>query len=344
MKRLKNATCKEIDATLSHWTVPRIPESIRIKLKMPESGFNVVYMRYWLEKSFALTRHTGERAELELVILDWLYNLVRTNIKKGWVFELEDVITLGYADCLGYAKLLCYLGQRLALDIGIVEVIVDNGGRYTPHYINLFRLSDSGRRFVDMWYGSTDIKHKRIGAQVKESGKWRIKDLDWDELERVEDIKSLPQDTIQGITCYIIGNRHLEAGIGGLGGELDKAIEQYNLAIKLYPNARFYYNRAVAYENKGNEREARRDYARAFKDEASIARVLAREHEEIISLMELDRKGIELKEQEIYLLHKGFITGQEVTIEAIAKQYKISLNKVRRLVGDIEAKLKRPQS
>lgn len=329
---------------LSRWTVPLIPESMRIKLKIPEAEFNAVDLGHWSEKRFTLTRRTEERVELELAILGWLCNLVRTNIKRGRIFELKDIITLGYADCLGYAKLLRYLGERFALDIGIIEVIIDNGGRYTPHYINLVRLSNGGQRFVDMWYGSTDIKHQRIGAQVKESGKWRIKDLDWDELQRAEDIKGLPEKAIDGITYYVIGNRHLEAGIGGLAGELDKAIEYYDLAINLYPNARFFFNRAVAYENKGEEWQARRDYARALKDEASIARVLAREHEEVTRLMELDRQGIEPREQEVYLLHKGFITGEQVPIKTVARQYQISPDKVRGLASDIEAKLGKFQS
>ncbi len=342
-KKLRDDTYKDIDAALACWTVPRLPESIRIKLNIPEAEFNVTDRRRWLGR-LALTRSAEERAELELAILDWLYYLVRANIKRGRLFELDDVITLGYADCLGSAKLLCYLGERFALDIGIVEVIIDNGGRYTPHYINLVRLSHDRWRFVDMWYGSTDIRHRRIGTQVKERGKWRIKDLDWDELESVEDMKGLPQGAIDGVTYYIIGNHHLEAGINGLEGELDKAIGYYDLAIKLYPNARFYFNRAVAHENRGKEWKARRDYARAFKDEVNLARVLAREHEEVIRLMELDSQGIEVQEQEIYLLYKGFITGEQVSIETIAKQYQIPVDKVRELVSDIETKLRASQS
>ncbi|MFC2002625.1 hypothetical protein ACFLV4_01580 [Chloroflexota bacterium] len=311
MEKLKRATSEQIEAALSRWTLPQIPESVCPEIKVPKTEFNVVSLSRPIQKKLTLTHRVEEKAAVELAIVDWLYHLVRANIKRGRVFELGDVLSRGYADCLGYAKLLCWLGKKFAVDISIVEVIIDNGGRYLPHYINLVKLAHSERRFVDMWYGSTNIRHQRIGAQVKVKGRWKIEDLGWNELERVKEIKGLPDKAVDGITYYIIGNRHLEKGIAGLSEELDKAIECYDLAIKLYPSARFYFNRAVAFENKGKCSHAKRDYARAFKDEASIARILAREHDEITGLTELDRKGIGLQEQERYLLHKGFITGSK---------------------------------
>jgi len=274
---------------------------------------------------------------------NWLYDLVRRNVKRGRIFQLRDVLLHQQADCLGYAKLLSSLGPRFGLDISIVEVVIDNGGRYTPHYVNLVKLSSGRQQFMDLWYGSRDVRHRRIGAQVKEGRIWRTKDLDWDELEEVEDIRGLPSTSVDGITYYILGNRHLERGIRDADGEeLDSAIAHYSKAIKLYPGcARAYFNSAIAYENEGKYEEARSDYAQALRDEASQIRVLATEHEEVIQLMELDRANIGVKEQEIYLLRRGFITGEQMSSADIAKRHGICESEVDDIISTIETKCAR---
>jgi len=276
----------------------------------------------------------------ELAILNCLYDLIKRNVKRGRIFQLRDVLLHQQADCLGYAKLLSSLGPRFGLDIGIVEVVIDNGGRYTPHYINLIKLSSGRRQFMDLWYGSRDIRHRRIGAQVKEGRRWRIKDLDWDELEEVEDIRGLPSTSVDGITHYILGNRHLERGIRDTDREkLDSAIADYSKAINLYPGyARAYFNRAIAYENEGKYEKACLDYAQALGDDASQIRVLATEHEEVIQLMELDRANIGMKGQETYLLRRGFITGEQMSSADIAKHYGISESEVDDIISAIETK------
>jgi tetratricopeptide (TPR) repeat protein len=291
----------------------------------------------------ASSRSTGKEREPELAMSNWLYDLVRRNVKRGRIFQLRDVLLHQQADCLGYAKLLSSLGPRFGLDISIVEVVIDNGGRYTPHYVNLVKLSSGRQQFMDLWYGSRDVRHRRIGAQVKEGRIWRTKDLDWDELEEVEDIRGLPSTSVDGITYYILGNRHLERGIRDADGEeLDSAIAHYSKAIKLYPGyARAYFNSAIAYENEGKYEEARSDYAQALRDEASQIRVLATEHEEVIQLMELDRANIGVKEQEIYLLRRGFITGEQMSSADIAKRHGICESEVDDIISTIETKCAR---
>ena len=49
---------------------------------------------------------------------------------------MREALIHKQADCLGYAKLMNYLGKRFALNMGIVEVLIDNRRRYTPHYTN----------------------------------------------------------------------------------------------------------------------------------------------------------------------------------------------------------------
>jgi len=310
--------------------------------KVSSREINQALSRWDLAQSTltASSRPTGKEMESELAMLNWLYDLIKRNVKRGRIFQLRDVLLHQQADCLGYAKLLNHLGPRFGLDIGIVEVVIDNGGRYTPHYVNLLRFSTGGRQFMDLWYGSRDIRHRRIGAQVKEGRIWRIKDLNWDELGKVKDIRGLPPTSVDGITHYILGNRHLERGIRDADREeLDSAIAHYSKAINLYPGyARAYFNRAIAYENEGKYEKARLDYAQALRDEASQIRVLATEHEEVIQLMELDRANIGMKDQEIYLLRRGFITGEQMPSADIAKRYGISESEVDDIISAIETK------
>ena len=317
MAKLREVASGEIDRALASWLMPEAaPRSIK-SAKSPE-----------------------DKEQLELATSNWLYGLVKQNVKRGRIFLLRDVLLHRQADCLGYAKLMACLGKRFALDIGIVEVVIDNGGRYTPHYVNLIKFSSGKWQFIDLWYGSRDVRHRRIGLEVKQGGRWQVKDLDWDELKKVEDFRGLPLNVIDGIDYYIMGNRHLEIGIHNKSGkELCDATAHYSKAIDLYPGyARAYFNRAAAYENKGEEDKARLDYAQALRDESSQIRVLGREHEDVIRLMELDRANIGMKEQEMYLLRKGFVTGKEAASADIAHYFGVSEGEVAKVLSRIEAK------
>jgi len=330
----------KLDKILSQWSLPPIPPGLRaIAEKYQDKKLNLKDLGNWLREELTQTQDMKKKAKVELATLDWLYEFIRENVKRGRVFELDQVLTERHADCLGYAKIFQLLGRNFGLDIGIVEVVIDNAGRYVPHPINILRLAGKRRQFIDLWYGSKDINHQRIGVQVREQGKWLIKDVNRDELEKLTDVKGLPAECVDAITYYIVGNRHLEQGIHCSDEkELRKAIDCYDEAIKLYPqNARFYLNRAVAYENIGEKEKAAEDYAQALKDETSQIRVLAREYEESTRLIELDQRDISLQKQEIYLLRRGFITGKEKSAEDVASQYGISAEEVEQIISEIEA-------
>jgi len=341
MDKLGKISPAKLDKILSQWSLPATPPRLRAIIeKHQNKKLNLKNVGNWIRKELAQTQDMEEKAKIELAALDWLYEFIRGNVKRGRVFELNQVLNERCADCLGYAKMFELLGKRLGLDIGIVEVIIDNAGRYVPHPINILRLAGKRYQFIDPWYGSKEINHQRIGAQVREKDKWLIKDVNRDELEKLIDVKGLPLECVDAITYYIIGNRHLEQGIHYSDEkELHKAIDYYDAAIELYPqNARFYFNRAVAYENKGEKEKAKGDYAQALKDEVSQIRVLAREYEESTQLIELDRMEISPREQEVYLLRKGFITGKEKSAEDVASQYGISTEEVEQIISEIEAK------
>ena len=287
MLRLENITAGEVYERLSQWSLPEIPGPLRaLTEKHKIERLSIEELGGALDQIV----NRGEKASIEPVLVDWLYDMVRLNIKRGRLFQLRAILDQGYADCLGYAKLLDLIGKKLGLATGIIEVLIDNKGRYVPHYINLVKSTGGNRLFPDLWYGSKNIVHLRIGARVKQKGRWTIRDMDWSEAETKDDIAGLPQRCIDAITYYILGNRHLEAGLHLSDyKELDTAIKHYNQAARLYPqNARIHFNRAIAYENKGDKERALENYSRALKDASSQIRVLAREHEEITRLIELD--------------------------------------------------------
>ena len=223
------------------------------------------------------------RSRLEVRLISWLYDFVQANVKRGRLFDLRQVLQQGSADCLGYSKLFSLLGRLLGLETGVVEVVIDNQGRYVPHTAILVRLANQQPRLVDLWYGSKNIRHQRLGLSVKRGQGWQVEDVDRPELPNLAAVTYLPDPCVNAITLYIQGNQHLNQQ------EFASAVECYTQAIKLYPsNSRLFYNRAIAWENLGEGKKAATDYTRAFSNEAAVIRILAREHEAVTSLINLD--------------------------------------------------------
>jgi tetratricopeptide (TPR) repeat protein len=331
-----------LSTAMHQWQLPPLP------LRFSRSSTNSAQARLTLAELGKLTRSglstaksTRTRAAMELSLIDWLYDSIRRSIKRGRLFEIDRVLSEGEADCLGYANLFQQLGRGLALDTGIVEVVIDNAGRLVPHVVNIVRLSDRRIRFIDLWYGSTNVRHRRIGLMVNQAGRWRILDADWGELGHFENIKGLPPRCVDAITGYMIGNRHLERGIRlSDATELHEAIRCYTNAMAQYPhNARLYFNRAVAYESLSNQEAAEADYAIALRDEASLIRVQARQHDEVVRLIALDQLGLRVRDEEMYLLRKGFVTGRKVSPQRIAARYHMSADDVNRITSRIESQL-----
>jgi tetratricopeptide (TPR) repeat protein len=304
----------ELISAIDNWKKPELPGGLQAQGAVNgEASFQKLsaLLREQLDRSGEFS----SRKQLERLIIDWLYVLVRLNVKRGRIFDLREVIKTGQADCLGYAKVFTVLGRQCGIDTGVVEIIIDNRSEAVPHTAVMTRLAEGGRQFIDFWYGSRDIRHKRLGLSVKYDNKWKIKDIDYKDLNSAEDFSYLPDYCVDAITLYIQGNRSLK------NKDYLDTISKYSLAIELYPqNARLFYNRAVAYENLGEQEKARVDYTRALEDEASIQRTLAVQPEEVVELIKLDSEGIPQPAQYIYLLHKGFITGKKTTPDQIAKK------------------------
>ncbi len=320
---------KRVEAIINSWQGPELP----IRWRYLDEG-SVVKLAHMVSEGLDEIRSGGYKSRLEVGLIGWLYDFIRANVKRGRVFDLGQVLLQGSADCVGYAKLFTLLGRLFGLDVGVIEVVMDNAGRYVPHTAVLVRLENRRWRFIDLWYGSKNIRHQRVGLQTKQGGAWQVKDLDLGELGSREEVCYLPDPCVDAITLYIRGNRHLE------GQEYDAAIDCYSRAIRLYPsNARFYYNRAIAYENLGEHERAKADYAHALSDDAAIIRILATEHDEVISLLGLDAKGIDSLAQEMYLFYHGFATGRKVPLPRVARRFGLSEAETKAILSSVEAEL-----
>jgi tetratricopeptide (TPR) repeat protein len=321
------------DVTL--WPLPFLPKELKDKIP---AGSSKSYpdISSWFRKKIQSSGCLYSREDCEETLINWLYAFIRLNIKRGPVFNLREVLRTGEADCLGYAKLFTTLGRDCGLDLGVVEVIIDNRGRNVSHTVTLVNLAGGGKRFVDFWYGSQNIRPKRVGLQVKGKSGWEIEDIDFSRIKKTVDISYLPDEAIDAVTLYIEGNRSLKTGNYGL------AVEKYTRAAALYPqNARVYYNRAVAYEMLGEPEKAEADYKLALKDEAAIKRTLATQPQEVVDLMKLDEKFIPEPDQEIYLLHKGFITGRKVSPQQLALKCAMDKEEVEAVLSFIEIVLRK---
>jgi len=322
---------EQIEAIINGWQRPELLDGLKHFARTRKS---VIELAALVRESLSRIQSSRFRRQLEIKIISWLYDFIRANVKRGRVFDLGEVLRQGSADCLGYAKLFTLLGRLFDLDVGIVEVVIDNGGRHVSHTAALVRLSDRKRRFIDLWYGSKNVRHKRVGLMVKRGGVWWIEDMELRELSRLEEICYLPDQCADAITLYIRGNQCLDSQ------DFYTAVKFYSSALRLYPgNARFLYNRAIVYENLGEHEKARADYAQALRDDASIMRILATEHDEITSLLDLDAKGLDNLAQAIYLLYRGFATGKEVPLEGIARKVGLFEAEVGDILSSVEAKL-----
>lgn len=338
-KKLSTST---LTAALQKWQMPPLPHCLRA-----EAGHRRHDRESWPQLArqvrSRLSAAPGKQAKarLELYVVDWLHDTIRMNIKRGRLFELDRVLRESQADCFGYAVLFHRIGERLGLNTGIVEVLIDNAGRKVPHVVNIVGLSDGRRRFIDLWYGSKSIHHRRLGLMVRQKGRWSVIDIGRKHLRRFTRVRGLPPRCIDAIEEYMIANRHLERGLRlSNRKEIQRAVRLYTQAIARYPqNARLHFNRAVAYENLGNNEAAAADYAAALRDESARIRVQARQHEDVVRLIALDETGVNAREQAIYLLRKGFITGKEIPAQRIAGSYHISSGRINKIVSRVEARI-----
>ena len=275
----------------------------------------------------------GERSSIEEKLADWLFALVRHNLKRGRFWSLFDVLTQRRADCLGYAQLLMMLAKEFGLNAGMIEVIRDCRGSYVPHVVCMVCLSNGRKKLLDPWYGSADIRHRLMTARVRQRDNFVLKNLTKRGLESAEEVSGLASEQIRGIEFYILGNMFLARGL------VTEAINCYDISIGLYPfNSRAWFNRSVAFENIGREENAQDDYRHAFSMKQSFPRILAN-IEELEQLIALDEKNLGDFDQRIYLFRRGFITGHKEPWRNIAQRLNSTSAYIRKRWNVISAKL-----
>lgn len=253
--------------------------------------------------------------EADVLALEEACRRIRLRVKRGPVFRPAQALHEGKADCLAYAQLLQTAARDVGLDVGIIEVVVDSAGRYVHHPANLFKPSAGRPWVVDLWYGSTDIRHRRLAALVREGSRWRVRDFDHDAMPEARRVRGLPRRCVRGLTWYTHGNVELGRG------RPHEAIACYDRAARLYPeNPRISFNRALAHEAAGDDQRARADRDRAFASEETLPRLLASAHDEVTALIRLDEAEVLEEDQRLYLLSQGFITGQPVPLPEIAER------------------------
>jgi len=173
VKLIDSPEPEELISVIDNWKKPELPGDLKALGSVNrEAGFRELsaLLREKLDRSGEFST----RKQLERLIIDWLYVLVRLNVKRGRIFDLREVIKTSQADCLGYAKVFTVLGRQCGIDTGVVEVIIDNRSEAVPHTAVMVRLAEGYRQFIDFWYGSRDIRHKRLGLSVKYGNEWRV--------------------------------------------------------------------------------------------------------------------------------------------------------------------------
>ena len=142
---------EQIEAIINGWQRPELPDRLKHLARTRKS---LVALASLVRGNLSKVRSSRSRRQLEVKVIGWLCDFIRANVKRGRVFDLGEVLRQGSADCLGYAKLFTLLGRLFGLDVGVIEVVIDNGGRYVSHTAVLVRLDDRKRCFIDLWYGS----------------------------------------------------------------------------------------------------------------------------------------------------------------------------------------------
>jgi tetratricopeptide (TPR) repeat protein len=340
MEKMRQVSRVARKAGLSGWTDAQVRESLKNWDMLPAlAGLpevqGVEEFAREARASLSKIEKPESRSAFESQLLDWLYALARHNIKRGRVWELSDVLTQHRADCLGYARLLSFITKEFGLDSGVVEVIQDICRRYVPHYVCLVNLANGGKRLLDPWYGSADIRHRILAACLP--GQPLPHQFTMKALQQAERIGGLAPEQVAGLSFYILGNSHLAQG------EAAQAVECYDISLWLYAdNPRTLFNRAIALETLDKVEQAREDYRHAFSIPSSLMRLMATV-EHIEPLIELDEKSVDELNQQVYLLRHGFITGRQERWAEVAKICSLTPTEARKSYDLTLVKLGEPE-
>ena len=259
--------------------------------------------RDWVVLALENTDNSKEKAIMERVVSNWLFNFIDSNVhypdNKLDKYKLEDVFTRErggryYANCFGRSRLYRGLGIDFGLDVGIVEVLRAVDGSEVYHVCNITRFSDvpdgldAQWKLEDLNVSNNDIHHQKIRARVEE--KEVYVDIDWDGGECIYkegvrgqsksiakiNMRGLNKKSIKAIEHYNAGYINIERGMRArvqsntkrADEMFGKAIEELKKAIKLDPKfAGARYNLGlIYYQEQGKVEEAIKEITLALKE------------------------------------------------------------------------------
>jgi len=179
-------------------------------------------------------------------------------------FELADVTKNRQANCLGLTQLYYILGTSIGLSVIPINAVELQSTGPLPtgcaHVSCIVSLSD-GRTMMLNSLAPDYISPPFIMEEkfTKIGSYWHLKDED-NPLDIYRKIQLLDRD---GLIAYIYSNR---GTVDASDGQFNKAVANYNRAVKLNPNfADAYNNRGISYRNLGRLKQAIADYTKAIE-------------------------------------------------------------------------------
>jgi len=225
----------------------------------------------WKEKLYNAHQDYQERkitrnqvAKIEESVLEELGRKIQKQFSPKRVFELSDVIKNRQANCLGYSQLIYIIGNSIGLSVRPIDVLSQvmfvEGDAKDGHVACIVDLFDGQAVMVDMtWFYEVSLAFKLEDHFVKVGNYWELMDKD-NPLFIHRRIRLLDR---KGLLAGIYNNR---GAVYKSRGEYDRAILEYNKAIKIDPGlTNAYNNRGNAYQDKSEYDRAIRDYTKAIE-------------------------------------------------------------------------------
>ena len=203
-------------------------------------------------------------AKIEESVLEELGRKIQKQFSPKRVFELSDVIKNRQANCLGYSQLTYIIGNAIGLSVRPIDVLdrvmFVEGDAKGGHGACIVDLFDDQAIMADMtWFYEVSLPFKLEDHFVKVGNYWELTDKD-NPLFIHRRIRLLDR---KGLLAAIYNNR---GAVYKSKGEYDRAILEYNKAIKIDPGStNAYNNRGNAYQDKSEYDRAIRDYTKAIE-------------------------------------------------------------------------------
>lgn len=209
-----------------------------------------------------------ELTDKEIWIVLELSRKIKTEVPdyniSNW--HLEDVISEGGANCVGYTQLLYVLGKAVGLSVEPIEV-VESRDLKEAHVTGLLGLSDARKAMVELTSSTAYVSQPFIlDEEYKEAGNYlQVQDKEGLNLPHTR-IRILDKEGLMA-TVFISRAANFDSS-----GEYKRAIAENVVAIELDPKyALAYNNRGVTFHRLGYLYDALADLDEAIKLNPELA-------------------------------------------------------------------------